>query len=104
VIAEYHGIVTALEQASGEDLSDFRIPGSKITPRVTSIQIGSRHRPGRTHYSSESYCRGEYFERQLEGLAAYLPHIHSPNPPLAPRDYYSMTDEQLEDLASKYHC
>ncbi|MGO9340780.1 MAG: hypothetical protein ACLPH3_03670 [Terracidiphilus sp.] len=103
VIAEYHGIVTALEQSSGEDLSDFRIPGSKITPRVTSIQIGTRHRPGRTHYSNESYCRGEYFERQLEGLAAYLPHVHSPNTPHAPQDYDSMTDQQLENLASTYH-
>jgi hypothetical protein len=47
MISEYHGIVTALEPAIGEDMSDFRIPASKITPRVTSIQIGSRHRPGR---------------------------------------------------------
>lgn len=103
MISEYHGIVTALEQASGEDFSDFRIPASKITPRVTSIQIGSRHRPGRTHYSNESYCRGEFFERQLEGLAAYLPHVHNPDTSPAPRDYDSMTDQHLEDLASKYH-
>jgi hypothetical protein len=102
MVAEYHGIVIALEEASGENLSDFRIPASKITPRVTSIQIGSLRRPGRTQYSNESYCRGEYFERQLEGLTAYLPHIHSPMPPSAPRDYDSMTNEQLEDLASNY--
>jgi hypothetical protein len=103
MVAEYHGILTAFEEASGEDFSTFRIPDSKITPRVTSIQIGSSRRPGRSHYSSESYCRGEYFERQIEGVAAYLPHLQNPNSSADPRDYDSMSNQQLEDLAAKYN-
>lgn len=103
MVAEYHGIISALGQASGEDLSDFRIHDLKVTRRVTSIQIGSRHGPGRVDHSPKGYCPRDYFKRQLEGLAAYLPHIHSPNTPAAPRDYDSMSDEVLENLASKYN-
>ena len=103
MVAEYHGILTAFEEASGEDFSAFRIPDSKITPRVTSIQMGSSRRPGRSHYSSESYCRAEYFERQIEGVAAYLPHLQNPNSSADPRDYDSMSNQQLEDLAAKYN-
>lgn len=103
MVAEYHGILTGFEEASGEDFSAFRIPDTKVTPRVTSIQMGSSRRPGRTQYSSESYCRGEYFERQIEGVAAYLPHVQSPNSSTGPRDYDSMTNQQLEDLAAKYN-
>jgi len=102
MVAEYHGIVSALEEASGESLSDFRIPSSKVTPRVTSVQLGGRRHPGRTHFSDESYCRGEYFERQVNGLATYLPHIHPPQTSSAPLDYDSMTNQHLEELASKY--
>ena len=103
LVAEYHGILAEFEEASGEDFSAFRIPESKITPRVTSIQIGTSRRPGRTHYSNESYCQGDYFERQVEGVAAYLPHVHSPNSSMSSRDYDSMSNQQLEDLAAKYN-
>jgi hypothetical protein len=101
MIAEYHGIITALEKASGEDLSAFQIPETKITPRVTSIQIGSRRHPGHQNFSRESYCRADYFGRQLEGLIAYLPHVRGGGHG-DPRDYDLLTDQQLEDLAAKF--
>jgi hypothetical protein len=103
MVAEYHGIVSAFEEASGEDFSAFRIPDSKIAPRVTSIQLGSSRRPGRTSYSDEKYCQAEYFGRQIEGLAAYLPHIRTPNQSSHSRDYDSLNNQQLEDLAKKYN-
>jgi hypothetical protein len=80
-VAQFHEIVTALEEASGEDLSSFRIPDSEMKQRVISVSP-LRARPGRPpsggrRMSQERYCDDQYMQRQIEGIASYL---QSPKP------------------------
>ena len=72
-VEDYHTLVTALEEGSGEDLSQFKIPADKIKPKV----IGSR-RPGyggcaaSVQHSREGYCYSDFFQGQVDGLKHYL--------------------------------
>jgi hypothetical protein len=96
-VNDYHGIVAILEEASGEDLSHFKISPERIKPRVVSVTPGSRYGgPGRVQYSDKIYCNSEYFRSQLAGLVAYLPSLQGGSAEVNP--YESLTDLELEDL------
>lgn len=106
-VDEFHSIVGALEQSSGEDLSAFRIPGDQVKRRVIGGTFATRRSPGRTYLSNEEYCDDNFFVRQVGGLATYLRplemqregggHANHAN------DYWSMTDSELERLAISFN-
>jgi hypothetical protein len=97
-VAYYHQLVAALEEASGEDLSHFKIPAERVKPKVVGAQRGSfRGGPGRTIYSSESYCDNDFFQSQLDALNEYLKTL-APRASEARSKYDDLHDWQLEEL------
>ncbi len=96
-VEHYHSIVSTLEQASGEDLSHFRIPPNRLRPRVVGASRGSfRGGPGHVNYSKDKYCDDDYFRSQLIGLLSYLPSLERGS--AEANSYESLTDFELEDL------
>ncbi len=104
-VAEYHSILYSLESASGEDFSDFRIPRSDMLREASGIAMGWRNQHKIT-YSRELYGDEESFKRQVDGAVRYIKALESPRRGVADteqlKDYWSMTDLQLEDLARQY--
>ncbi len=97
-VAYYHELISALEEASGEDLSHFKIPPERVKPRVVGAQRGSyRGGPGRTIYSSESYCENDFFQSQLDALNQYLETL-APKPAEFLDKYEQLHDWQLQEL------
>lgn len=106
-VNEYHSILHELQDASGEDLSSFRIPESELNPVPTRVPFASRRNPHpRTQYSSERYVDDDFFARQVDGVSNIVQRIAaSLNPQdLSQRpDYWSMSDDELERRAERYH-
>lgn len=107
-VQQYHTILADLQVASGEDLDAFRIPADKLAPRVTGFRPGGYSgRPGQTFYSKEKYCNDQdYFRSQLDGLYRYLKTLDlgkQSDASTGSRDYWSMSDTELERLADQYH-
>jgi hypothetical protein len=72
-IEDYHSYVAALEEASGEDLSHFKIPPDRLKPKLVSVRPGGYGGgPGSAQYSKEKYCDSRYFQSQIDGLKNYL--------------------------------
>jgi hypothetical protein len=95
-IADYHSIVTALEEASGEDLSHFKIPPDKIRPKIISIRPGGHRYPGSAQYSQEGYCDSTFFQGQIDGLKNYLHNIQQGAH--MPTKYDTLSDAELDKL------
>jgi len=95
-VKDYHALVAALEEASGEDLSSFKIPPEKLKPKLMSVRPapygGGR---GSANYSDIDYCDSNFFEAQIEALKNYLPTIDI-NQLTTPYDHLS--DSQLQEL------
>lgn len=99
-VAQFHEIITILEEASGEDLSHFKIPPDQMKPRVVSAQRASYGgRPGTVRYADKKHCDAGYFRSQLEALGNYarlirggMPVKNETNP------YESLTDDELKGL------
>jgi hypothetical protein len=75
-VAQFHETVTALEQASGDDLSLFRIPDNQMRRQVISSRP-RRARPGRPpsggkRMSEKRYCDDKFMRRQIEGIVSYF--------------------------------
>jgi len=81
-VKQFHQIVTALEEAFGEDLSSFRIPDSQMKRRV--ISVGPvRARPGRPpsggkKMSEKRYCDDSFMRRQIDGILSYFQNLQPP--------------------------
>lgn len=73
-MSEFHQILAALEKASGEDLSSFRVPDREMKQRV----IAANYRHGTTTMSDKRYCDEQYMRRQLEGIALYFQNLQPP--------------------------
>jgi hypothetical protein len=99
-VEQFHGIVTILEGASGEDLSHFKISYDKLQPRIVSAQITTdfSSRPGRVIYSKKKYCDAGYFRSQIDGLASYLPSVRGASPVNETNPYDSLPDDQLQEM------
>jgi len=67
-VEDFHEVLTALEAASGDDLTAFRIPQSRMKPQETSWNTMT----GQATYTDELYCDPQYARRQVEGVAAYF--------------------------------
>jgi hypothetical protein len=77
-VNEYHAIVDALEAASGENFSQFRIPDNEIKPKLLQVRRrGFNGSPGSASYSDKKYCERNFFTRQIEALWQYLEALKS---------------------------
>jgi hypothetical protein len=105
-VADYHDILNALEESSGADLSSFRIPSQKMDhPVVGPVRGSYRGGRGRLIHGSKKQCDHDYFAAQIMAVQEFLAEIQniavSPSP--HPRDYWSMTDGTLANLAEQLH-
>jgi len=82
-VGQFHGIVTALEDAYAVDLSSFRIPAAEVKPRVVGVSRIPRSGrfPARTQMSDKRYCNEQFALRQVEGIVFYFQNLQpSPEP------------------------
>lgn len=105
-VADYHEILNALEESSGADLSSFRIPPQKMAyPVVGAVRGSYGGGRGRLMHGSKKRCDYDYFAAQVMAVREFLAEIQnsavSPSP--HPRDYWSMTNEALANLAEQLH-
>jgi hypothetical protein len=99
IVGELHEIITLLEEASGADLSHFRIPPDKMKPRVISAQrISYSGRPGRVQHAEKKHCDDGYFRSQLASLASYVATIRGAKTVNKANPYESLPDYQLEEM------
>ncbi len=98
-VGDFHGIVTLLEEATGADLSHFKIPAEKMQRPVIAAQRAAYNgRPGRVLYGSKKRCDSGFLQAQLEGLVSYLPALEDLESTPSPNRYESLTDNELKEL------
>jgi len=66
-VSEFNSILEELQNNSGEDLDDFKIPDNEVRPRVTSVNMG-----GKKTYSSERFCDKEFISMKIDGVLSYF--------------------------------
>jgi hypothetical protein len=72
-VQDYHAIVSALEEARGEDFSTFKIPADKVKPKVLPVRPrGYGGFPGSVQYSQEGYCDSNFFTIALQPSSASI--------------------------------
>jgi hypothetical protein len=73
-VAQFHEIVTALEEAYAVDLSAFRIPDAEVKPRIVGVSPAPRSGrfPARRQMSDRRYCDEQFALRQMEGIVFYF--------------------------------
>jgi hypothetical protein len=104
-VTRYHSILDSLQQASGIDLTAFRIDPARVNPRITGAQRAAYGRPGsgRTFYSREKYCEPQHFMAQIDSLMLFLNETMQPKAPIQTRDneaaYRAMPKWKLEEMA-----
>ena len=84
-VAQFHEIVTALEEAFGVNLTSFRVPDAQMKRRIVGVsRIGRSGRRRPPQMSNERYCDKEFVQRQIEGIVFYFQNLQ---PPPAPRKF-----------------
>lgn len=100
-VEDYHAIVKALEEASGQDLSSFKIPPEKHKPKLVSFRPASYGGArGSSNYSRDKYCDSDFFQAQIDALKHYLPTIETTGPKT---EYDDLKDWQLQELMVQRH-
>jgi hypothetical protein len=81
-VANFHEIVTALEEAYGVDLSSFRIPRDRIKPRRLRAQRAPRsgQHSSAPQYSDKPNYHESFVQRQIDGLHSYCQDLDSGPP------------------------
>lgn len=98
-VGDFHQIVTLLEEATGADLSHFRIPPGKMQrPVVGARRTSFNGRPGRVFYGSKKTCDSGFFRAQVESLSNYLATLEDANSSKRPNRYDSLTDNELKEV------
>jgi len=81
-VAQFHQIVTALEEAFWENLSSFLIPDSQMEQHLVSVgPVRARPRrppSGGRKMSEKRYCDDSFMRRQIEGIASYFQNLQPP--------------------------
>src|SRR6267142_1422579 len=96
-VNDYHAIISALEEASGHDLSTFRILPERLAPRVISVRRAPyRGGEGSVSYSRDKQVELGFFRSQIDALKHYLPSIQPNGSPKT--KYDDLTNSQLIDL------
>jgi hypothetical protein len=103
-VTEFDLALTEIESSLGEDLSAFRVPPTEVKPRIASVRRAAYGRPGSGNvtYTKTKYCDRGIFSLKIEGVALYLQKLQ-PEPAMDSKDYWSMNDVKLEQLATKYN-
>ena len=80
-VQEFHNVLTTLE-GIGKDVSEFRIPDSKIAPRVTVIRtLTFADSPkSRADYSEEKYVDKSFILMRLDAILGYFEILTSEKP------------------------
>lgn len=80
-VNEYHTVLDSLE-GIGENVSEFRIPDSEITPRVTVIRTltFSNEPKSGADYSKEKYVDKSFILTKLDAILGYFEIITSDKP------------------------
>src|ERR1035438_2347092 len=81
-VSSFHEVLAALQQAFGEDLSSFRIPGATQP------------------LSSSEYCSEQIALQQLEGVHSYLQPLQSGTPRSPEQEPVPLTERQRTRLAN----
>ncbi len=71
-VEKYHKALTLLEQASGEDLSEFRVADSELHHRVSGTRQGFSGIPARTTTSPKRLCYDHVMRQKIEGVVKYF--------------------------------
>lgn len=79
-VAQFHEIVTALEEAYAVELSSFRIPDAEMKPRIVGVWRASHSGrfPARKQMSDKRYCDEQFVRRQMEGIVFYFQSLQPP--------------------------
>ena len=98
-VGDFHAIITTLEEASGEDLSHFKVSPDRLRPnQTTEMTSDFSTGPPRTFYSDKKYCEPGYFRSQIDGLGKYVAFVRGPKKNSEANPYDSLSDHQLQDL------
>jgi hypothetical protein len=103
-IQQYQQFILDLTCATGLFLNEFRIPPSEIKQREPDsgplVFVSTRSKTG-------SYCDTEFARMKIEALRRYLLSWEIENrkgqPVTENKDYWSMSDKEIEYLGLKYH-
>ena len=82
-VAEFHEILTLLQESSGEDTSPFRIRDEDVKPILTAVRPAGRRLPALKMYSQKPYCDRELMLRKISTVYAFFEGIQTP--PAKPR-------------------
>ncbi|MFC1948752.1 hypothetical protein ACFLW0_01060 [Chloroflexota bacterium] len=66
-VNQFHSVLSSISSA-GIEVAEFKIPGTEIQPRLTSIDASD----GARGYSDEKYVRKSVFLAKLNGIISYL--------------------------------
>jgi hypothetical protein len=82
-VAQFHEIITALEEAYAVDLSSFRIPDVEVKRQIVGVSRAPRSGrfPARKQMSDKRYCDEQFVLRQMDGIVFYFQNLQpSPEP------------------------
>lgn len=73
-IREYHHILDQIEEQTGENFDDLRIPDHELAPRATSGSHTGLYGTGQIkwNYSKERYCDYDFFAIKLDGALVFI--------------------------------
>lgn len=78
-VAEYHNILRALDDETGEQLfDDFHIPDSKLKRQISTIIPAHRGKPRKVNYRDQRSCDRNYFLMRLNAAIKYLQSLAPP--------------------------
>ncbi len=63
-VTEFHSILDLLEQKSGANLENFRIPADEVRPVLSSLNYLTKEKK----YSKEHYCDHSFFKMKVEAV------------------------------------
>jgi hypothetical protein len=101
-VHDYNGVLKEIEESTEYDLSAFKISEDRLEhPIVSVVRRSYSGRPGSVTRGKEKKCDDAYFANQVRAAREFLREMRRETaPPIVNRrDYWSMTDDQLAELA-----
>lgn len=113
-VQEYQSILQDLRAASGEFLNEFAIAPDRMKPHEIPVLQSDYPvtRPSvapRKVYSEKKFCDPNYMKQKVEGLWRYLRALEADSAEVScmeagdRRDYWTMSDKEIESLGMKYN-
>jgi hypothetical protein len=76
-VAEFHGILDLFHDATGEDVSPFRIPEEELKKVSVAARLATRRTPGQVWYSDKKYCDHDLMLRKIATLRGYFEKLYA---------------------------